>query len=198
MSPNRTAPGFGLTSGIDVDFDTDGHLPDVHPSLLEYLNQDSVQRVLNKPECHYPTVTDCVVASDRISIPDVNSGGHHFPELATLSGASDSQPLSYLIQNSSVATNPQPSSHNGDQQSLGGSELIPSIRGDDATSNNTYPTTHSSFGFDHLNSSLHPSSGVSSAFSPELAEIGPSNGTFTYVDWFSFMRDCGIMDIEDD
>lgn len=186
VSPDNTVPGLAPTSGFNADLGTDGPWPDVLPSLVEYLNQDAVRKALNK-KCHDSNVA---VASDRISIPIINSGLLHSPELATLPGPSELQPLSYFVQNSvSAATDPQQG-----EKSLGeGSGLIPSMRADGATSN-TYPATHSSV-FDYLNNSRDPSSG---AFNPELAEIGTSNGTLTYADWFSFMRDCGIMDIEDD
>lgn len=185
-STNKTAPGLAHTSDlvdVDLDFSADGSLPDVHPSLVEYLNQEAVRRALKHRDATI-TITDRKQTSS-CSFADINLDGHHLPD------PSESRCLSYLAQRSAGTdsqTSPHSSVDDENRQRPGGPELI-SSHAEGGTTN----TTHSNIVFDYNSRDSGPST-----FNPESAEIGSSNRVFTNVDWFSFMRDCGIMDIEDD
>lgn len=169
------AAHFPYTSGLS-DLGNDGGLPDVHPSLIEYLNQEAVRRALEqRKDCDEifgsPNSNASASASNR---------GHQSSELS----------LSYQMQTSAAfGTNPHPPSSypsiHDENLYPRGSNIVPSLRAD--TTNITH-LTH--FGV--------PNPALTAFNIPELEGTGSLNEAFTNVDWFSFMRDCGIMDITGD
>jgi hypothetical protein len=161
----------------------DGALPEVHPSLIEYLNQEAVRRALNQEHHGTDVVEDreqisaSLHADNQGSSTQVYLARHQPQEVVTMPDSSESQALSHLNQQTSHCP------IQFDDRSLGGP---PSLHVEKATSV-TQPINF------NIDQNRVPILTPSTFNIPQLA----GTGAFTHVDWFSFMRDCGIMDIED-